>query len=86
MQPVGSPATIAYQVESKFTVSPFNRVINFTGRYSYLTHYYLKVVDQRFHLAVNIFFWRKEYFRNIDMITVVLNCDWALNVHGVEGA
>ena len=61
------PATVADEVEPKFTVAAFHAVVDFSDGYFRFAHNDLEVPDQGLHCAVDLFFRRKYPFGNIGL-------------------
>ena len=68
MQAIRLPATVADQVKAQFTVAAFYAVVDFAHGDRYFTHHNFKMVNQGFHLGVNIFFVRQEIAGHIRVI------------------
>src|SRR5690606_22034915 len=61
MQSEGCASSVAYQVEAEFAVAAFHAVVYFTVRNIRFTHHNFEVIDEGFHIVINIFFgWQIE--------------------------
>src|SRR5690606_25888755 len=71
MQAERGASAVAYQVKAEFAVATFHTVVSFSLRDVCFSHYYLKMIDERLHIIVDLRFRRKIEYRNIGVIRSV---------------
>ncbi|MNM70254.1 hypothetical protein D3C81_818800 [compost metagenome] len=56
MKTIRRAATIVNQIKSQFAICTLYRIIDFSFRCIYFPHNDFKVIDQRFHIGINLLF------------------------------